>query len=235
MKKVHLFIALLLSLLLIFSAAGCSKSEAPAGANGENPGQVAGQDESRNNEEQKAGAQDDSQANGMPQLPKDFQNCIIDLEESVSGQTYTTKMYRLNSKGKTDLIVDGTVKESRYSDFAKGEGYYYTAADKSARKDSPLGGAVEYYIADLGEVRTQQMEKSGSETVNGFDCTIYKQDLGTYLATAWVYEKNKLVVKYELKYASDGKLARGYTVTQFTTGGVTEEMVTLPPDAIIQQ
>jgi len=235
MKKVNLLIAIILVLLLILTAAGCSKGENPAGKTDESSGQIAGQDDSQDNENQEADAQDDSLANSMPQLHKDFQNCIIDLEETVSGQNYTTKMYRLNSKGKTDLIVDGTVKESRYSDFAKGEGYYYIADDKSARRDSLIGGAVEYYIADLGEVRTQEMIKSGNENVNGFDCTVYKQDLGNYLVTAWVYEKNKLVVKYELKYASDGKIAKGYTVTQFTTGGVTEEMVTLPPDAQIVQ
>lgn len=227
MNKAKIIITIMLSLLLMLAAVGCSKSNVSNGQSSKSTEDTTGPDESK--EENYGG-------NVMPQFSADFQNCIIEIEGTVSGEESVSKLYRLKSKGKTDIIIDGKIKLSQYSDFEKNIGYAYQPDQKKAHKDSPQGGAVEYLSADMGgDVDTTSMKKSGNEKVNGFDCTVYKEDEGPYAITAWVYEKNKLVMKYEVKYVKDGKIARSYTITKFQVGGVTDEMVTLPKDAKLEE
>jgi len=238
MKKIKILMAVIMSLLLMMIVVGCSKDKAADDKNSKTVEQAINSvDKGEDTVSEPADNQDDSSdSSDMPKLDKEFQNCIIEMESLVMGRKQLTKMYRLKSKGRTDLIVDSKVVESHYSDFEKGTGYFYLPDDKSARKSSPQGGAVEYLIADLGsEINTKSMAKSGSENVNGFDCTIYKKEEGPYSFTGWVNEKNKLVIKFELKSIQDGKIGKSYTITKFQAGGVTEDMVTLPKDAQIQE
>lgn len=244
MKRVQAIVIFILSLLLMLTALGCSGG---AASNDKASGDKASSEKisenntsngkdtgSTNAPEPGESKGSNSESGGMPALDKDLQNCIIELDGIANGQKSVTKLYRLNNKGKTDMYVDGKLSQSLYSDFEKQEGYVYTPFDNEAMRSMPQGGAVEYLLAPGPDVNPEEMKKSGSENINGFDCTVYKMEAGDYLITGWVYEKTRLVIKYELKL-KDGKIGRSYTVTKFQTGGVTDEMVSLPKGANIKQ
>lgn len=164
------------------------------------------------------------------QIARGITNYSYDQIIKTDSETVSTAVYIKDKKVRQDMTVAGQ-NTSTYIDLATDVLYMYTPATKQAIR---MSTAQKDKSKSLGE-EIAKIDPSakiiGRETINGEDCVIAQMVIDNTTEKFWISKRYGLPMKIETR--SPEGVTTLTEIRNLKVGGVTDEDVTLPPDAVI--